>query len=196
MDNTNYSIVIATANLGKLKDFRNILSNLPLTILSPPNGFDVKETGKTFAENARLKALACAELTGKWALADDSGLNVDALNGAPGVHSARYASTDEGRIRKLLNELNNFTNRRATFNAALCLASPNEILLEVQASCLGCISHSPRGKEGFGYDPIFEVEGTGLTFAEMSKYQKSIYSHRGKALILLIPGLKNLLGLN
>ena len=190
------SLVIATRNEGKFKEFSSLLSSFPLNILTPPNGFEVEETGNDFKENARLKAFGCSQLSGKWSLADDSGLSVDALNGAPGVHSARYASTNQVRIEKLLKELNACGNRKATFTAALCIASPDEILLEVEGRCEGFISQFPRGKEGFGYDPIFVVKETGLTFAEMSKYQKSIYGHRGKAFKLLIPSLKNILKLN
>ena len=195
-NHNNYSLIIASGNLGKVKEFNNLLAELPLNIFPPPNEFEVEETGKSFMENAHLKALECSQLTNQWALADDSGLSVDALNGAPGIHSARYASTDQERINKLLKELNNSENRRATFTAAICLASPEQVLLQVEAKCEGFITYSPRGEEGFGYDPIFEVKGIGLTFAEMTKDQKKIYGHRGKAFELLLPEFKNLLGLN
>tara|TARA_Y100001968_G_scaffold4095_1_gene3617 strand:- start:6186 stop:6779 length:594 start_codon:yes stop_codon:yes gene_type:complete len=192
----NSPLVIASGNLGKIKEFSDLFSELPLNILAPPNGFEVKETGKTFMQNARLKALGCAELSGECSIADDSGLSVHVLKGAPGINSARYAATDQERIEKILKELDGCSNRKATFTSALCIASSQEVLLEVEAHCEGFISQYPRGNQGFGYDPIFEVEGIGLTFAEMSKEKKSLYGHRGKAFKLLMPELRNILGLS
>ena len=188
------SLVLASNNQGKISEFRKLLSHLPLKIIGKPKEIDVAETGVTFIENARLKAIEVAEFTGQWALADDSGLCVDALGGAPGVHSARYASHDEGRINRLLEELKSAEKRTAYFSSAICIAGPGRrILLEVEAQCMGNITHSPRGKNGFGYDPIFEVGGVGYTFAEMSIDQKKLFSHRGKAFSLLEPRLKILL---
>ena len=196
-NNSNGSVlVIASSNLGKIKEFRQLLSPFPLTILGQPEKIHVEETGQTFADNARLKALAVAHETGAWSLADDSGLSVNALNGAPGVHSARYANSDEDRVFRLLREMKAINNRSAYFSSALCIASPNnEILLEVEGKCEGLIVKSPRGVNGFGYDPIFEVLNTGLTFSEMETEKKQALSHRGMAFKLLLPGLKKLLRL-
>ena len=159
-----------------------------------PQGLEVEETGTTFAANARIKACAVAAATGEWALADDSGLSVDALDGAPGVHSARYAPTDPERIARLLKALNGSDQRQAYFCAALCVAAPDgTILLEVEGRCDGLITAAPRGDQGFGYDPIFEVAGTGRTFAEMPLAEKKQHGHRGKAFSLLEPKLRQLL---
>ncbi len=193
-DSPEISLVVASHNSGKIKEFRQLLSSYPVNVICQPEGFNVEETGKTFAENARLKALSVARLTGEWSLADDSGLSVKALAGAPGVYSARYAKTDEERIQRLLREMEPFEDRTAFFSCALCIASPNqEILLEVEGKCEGLIARAPRGKEGFGYDPIFEVIKTGLTYAELGREEKQFMSHRGRAFSLLEPGIKRLL---
>ena len=187
-------LVIASGNAGKVREFRDLLQHLPLELKPQPEGMEVEETGLTFIENARLKALAVASASGTWALADDSGLSVNALGGAPGVHSARYAPTDSERIARLLRELGDGLDRRAEFRAALCLADPaGQILLEVEGCCAGVITDAPRGDSGFGYDPIFEVEGTTLTFAEMEPEQKQKVGHRGRAFALLQPQLDKLL---
>ena len=188
------SLVIASGNSGKVREFEGLLSGLPLTVKAQPEGLDVEETGSTFTANARIKALAVAAETGEWALADDSGLSVDALDGAPGVHSARYAPSDPERIARLLQALESEDNRTARFCAALCVAAPDgRLLLEVEGECKGWITRSPRGDQGFGYDPIFEVEGTQKTFAEMSLQEKKFHGHRGRAFALLEPGLQQLL---
>ena len=187
-------LVIASGNAGKVREFRDLLQHLPLELKPQPDGMEVEETGLTFIENARLKALAVASASGAWALADDSGLSVNALGGAPGVHSARYAPTDSERIARLLRELGDGLDRRAEFRAALCLADrAGQILLEVEGCCAGVITAAPRGDSGFGYDPIFEVEGTTLTFAEMEPEQKQKVGHRGRAFALLQPQLDKLL---
>ena len=187
-------LVIASGNAGKVREFRDLLQHLPLELKPQPDGMEVEETGLTFIENARLKALAVASASGAWALADDSGLSVNALGGAPGVHSARYAPTDSERIARLLRELGDGLDRRAEFRAALCLADPaGQILLEVEGCCAGVITDAPRGDSGFGYDPVFEVEGTTLTFAEMEPEQKQKVGHRGRAFALLQPQLDKLL---
>ena len=121
----NRVLVIASGNQGKILEFQGLLSGLPLQVEPQPEGLDVEETGITFAENARIKALAVAQATGHWALADDSGLSVSALSGAPGVHSARYAPTDAARIEKLLAALLHCNERSAYFSAALCVAEPS-----------------------------------------------------------------------
>jgi len=188
---TSRKIVIASGNPGKVKEFKLFLSSLPVKIISQPNGFKVEETGASFVENARIKALSAADFTGDLALADDSGLTVEALNGAPGIHSARYAKTDLERVKRLLRELAPFKNRNASFHAALCFASSDDgVLIEVEGVCKGSISKIPRGDGGFGYDPIFQVQETELTFAEMGVDRKKELSHRGAAFKLLMPQLK------
>jgi XTP/dITP diphosphohydrolase len=187
-------LVIASSNAGKVREFDHLLAALHLEIRPQPEGLEVEETGATFAENARLKATAVARATGCWALADDSGLSVSALGGAPGVHSARYATTDEARIGRLLRELAGAGDRSAQFTAALAVADPSgAIRLEVEGICPGVILEETRGRGGFGYDPVFFVPETGLTYAEMDKELKGRIGHRGKAFALLAPQLQTLL---
>ncbi len=174
-------LVIASNNSGKVLEFRKYLAEFPVQILLQEAGLEIEETGKSFAENSRIKSLAVSKLTNCLTLADDSGLCVSALGGAPGVLSARYAPTDFERIRRLLTEMKDSKDRSAFFSAALCLSSPEGVLIEVEGRCNGAITNSPRGQGGFGYDPVFEVEGTGLTFAEMTIETKRKYGHRGKA---------------
>ena len=188
------TLVIASGNAGKIREFQGLLQHLPLDVQPQPEGMDVEETGSTFAANARIKAKAVATTTGHWALADDSGLSVNALGGAPGVHSARYAPTDPERINKLLSALSKTSERDAQFCAALCVAAPDgSVLIEVEGRCDGRITTLPRGEGGFGYDPIFEVRGTDLTFAEMPLSDKKAHGHRGRAFALLEPRLRALL---
>jgi XTP/dITP diphosphohydrolase len=195
------TLVIASGNAGKVREFGELLADLGLETRPQPEGLDVEETGKTFAENARLKAAAVARATGCWALADDSGLSVDALGGAPGVHSARYADSDSARIERLLQELSESgahtpASRSAHFTAALALANPEgEIVLEVEGLCPGQILEAPRGEGGFGYDPVFFVPEAGLTFAEMPHSQKAELGHRGRAFAALKPKLQTVLNL-
>ena len=187
-------LVIASGNKGKIHEFQGLLSTLPLRVEAQPEGLDIEETGETFQANARIKAQAVARLTGHWALADDSGLSVTALQGAPGVHSSRYAPTDAERIAKLLAAMDGHQERSAEFRAALCIAAPDgNVLLEVEGCCEGLITAAPRGDQGFGYDPIFEVSNTGRTFAEMPLAEKKRYGHRGRAFALLKKPLQDLL---
>ena len=190
-------LVIASGNAGKVREFSHLLAALDLEIRPQPPGLEVEETGSTFAENARLKATAVAKATGHWALADDSGLCVDALGGAPGVHSARYAESDRARISRLLVELaaaNGCTdpepgqgNRRAQFVAALAVADPSgAIQLEVEGHCPGEILTGPRGEGGFGYDPVFVPQGGALTISQLDELAKNQASHRGQALQSLL----------
>ena len=193
-------LVIASGNAGKVREFAALLADLPLEVRPQPEGLEVEETGATFAENARLKAEAVARSTGCWALADDSGLAVDALGGAPGVLSARYAPSDAERIARLLTELeaagaSEAHRRGAAFIAALALADPSGMVrLAVEGRCEGRIIKAPRGVGGFGYDPVFLVPELGLTFAEMDKATKGRVGHRGRAFALLEPELRQLLG--
>ena len=155
------TLVIASGNAGKVREFGQLLEGLGLNTQPQPEGIEVEETGDTFAANARLKAEAVAQATGQWALADDSGLSVDALGGAPGVHSSRYAATDTARIERLLQELNaagadDPSSRSARFTAALALADPSgQVVLAVEGHCPGQILTRSRGDGGFGYDPVF-----------------------------------------
>ena len=188
------TLVIASGNAGKIREFDQLLAPLGFTIEPMPAGLDIEETGTTFAENARLKAVAVAQATGHWALADDSGLSVTALGGAPGVQSARYAASDAARIARLLRELAGTVDRSARFSAALAVAAPDgTVPLEVEGHCPGLILEAPRGEGGFGYDPVFFVPEAGLTFAEMDKALKGRLGHRGRAFSLLAPRLEQLL---
>ncbi len=193
-------LVIASGNAGKVREFAALLAALPLQVRPQPPGLEVEETGSTFAENARIKAIAVARATGAWALADDSGLSVEALGGAPGIHSARYAPTDAARIDRLLTELDQAlavdpsAGRSARFVAALALAAPDgQVLLEVEGQCVGEILPAAQGAGGFGYDPVFLVPELGLSFAELDRETKGRVSHRGQAFALLEPGLRSLL---
>ncbi|MEB3266628.1 MAG: RdgB/HAM1 family non-canonical purine NTP pyrophosphatase [Cyanobacteriota bacterium] len=193
-------LVIASGNAGKVREFTALLAGLPLVVRAQPQGLEVEETGATFAENARLKAMGVAQATGCWALADDSGLAVAALGGAPGVRSARYAPSDGERIARLLAELTAVgalepPQRGAAFVAALAVADPSgAVVLEVEGRCEGVIAAAPRGSGGFGYDPVFLVPELGLSFAEIDRATKARVGHRGRAFALLEPRLRALLG--
>ena len=189
----NFPLVIASGNKGKIGEFKKLLDDFPIDLLTQPVGFEIEETGSTFMENARIKAIAVSQATGNLSLADDSGLSVESLGGAPGIYSSRYANSDEERIEKLLAELKPFQNRKAKFECALCIASGGKAMIEVSGFCEGLITLSPRGKNGFGYDPIFEVSGLGETYAEMDHKKKKDIGHRGNAFKLLIPELRKLL---
>ncbi len=186
-------LVVATGNPGKLTEMQEYLTDLPWQLELKPEELDIEETGTTFVANARLKASQVAKALGKWSIADDSGLAVDALNGAPGLYSSRYGKTDEDRINRLLKELGDTENRQAKFVCAIAIANPNgDIVLETEGVCPGEILTSPRGNGGFGYDPIFYVPAQKQTFAEMSSQTKGKISHRGIAFEQLMPDLKKL----
>ncbi len=186
-------LVVATGNAGKLGEIQEYLTGLPWELELKPREMDINETGTTFIANARLKALEVAKALGQWSIADDSGLAVDALNGAPGLYSARYGKTDTDRINRLLRELGETDNRQAKFVCAIAISNPEgKIVLETEGICLGEILKSPRGAGGFGYDPIFYVPSQQQTFAEMSLERKSRISHRGVAFAQLMPDLEQL----
>jgi XTP/dITP diphosphohydrolase len=196
-------LVIASGNAGKVREFARLLVRMGLDISPMPQDLEVEETGATFAENACLKAVAVAQATGCWALADDSGLEVAALGGAPGVQSARYAATDRARIERLLKDLARAEqdarkeqregDRRARFVAALALADPRgQVVVEVEGVCEGTILPAPLGEGGFGYDPVFWVEEAGQSFAQMDPAVKARFSHRGRAFQALKPRLQDL----
>ena len=187
------TVVVATGNPGKLAELKDYLQVLNWTLALKPQEIEVEETGETFIENARLKASEVAIATKSWAIADDSGLSVMALNGAPGVYSARYGDSDADRINRVLRELSDETDRRAEFVCAIALARPDgSIVLETEGRCPGSILTEGQGAGGFGYDPIFYVQTQGKTFAEMSDQEKERYSHRGIAFDQLMPKLKTL----
>ncbi|MBE9208194.1 RdgB/HAM1 family non-canonical purine NTP pyrophosphatase [Nostoc sp. LEGE 06077] len=187
-------LVVATSNAGKLREMQAYLANSGWELTLKPEELEVEETGETFAANACLKASEVAKATGEWAIADDSGLEVDALNGIPGVYSARYGKTDAERISRLLTELGNESNRQAQFVCAVAIARPDgEIVLQCEGICRGEILHAARGDGGFGYDPVFYVPEKQLTFAQMSPEVKKSVSHRGNAFAVLIPQLSTIL---
>jgi len=186
-------VVVATGNPGKLTEMNGYLADLGWELMLKPDHIDVDETGSTFLENARLKASVVAKAMGNWAIADDSGLAVDALNGAPGLYSARYGNSDPDRINRLLRELGDTSGRRAQFICAIALARPDgTIALETEGECPGEIARAPRGDGGFGYDPIFYVPAVDKTFAELSRSEKDRLSHRGVAFAQLLPQLRAL----
>ena len=182
------TLVIATGNPGKTAEIRDLLRGFPINIKSlidfgplPP----VVEDGATFDENAYKKASFVSKILGLPALADDSGLVVEALGGAPGVYSARYAgetATDTQRYTKLLEEMQGHTNRQAAFECVISLAVPTGAALTYEGSCEGLIAANPSGNGGFGYDPVFYYPPLKKTFGELSREEKSRISHRGKAL--------------
>ncbi|WP_407887327.1 XTP/dITP diphosphatase [Levilactobacillus sp. N40-8-2] len=191
MENT---IVIATNNAGKAREFRAIFEPKGLTVKTLadfPNLKQVVETGTTFTENATLKATAVAHETQLPVLADDSGLMVDALNGEPGIYSARYAGDhdDAKNNEKLLANLEGVpaTNRGAAFHTALVLIKPDGKKLVATGEVRGEILTAPRGHDGFGYDPLFYVPEERLTFAEMGLATKNQHSHRAKAVVAMLP---------
>lgn len=187
-------LIVATGNPGKVKEMADLLAGTGWELAPKPDDFDVEETGDTFAANACLKASETALATGSWAVADDSGLAVDALNGAPGVYSARYGKTDADRINRLLQELGDITQRSAQFVCVIAVARPDgTIALQAEGVCPGEILHAPKGEGGFGYDPIFYVPEVGMTFAEMPHAKKQEISHRGRAFQALLPQLRELI---
>ncbi len=184
-------IVVATGNQGKLREIRNLLVELPIVLKSLADCTDVKmpvEEGKSFAENARQKAMAVLGKTGGWVLADDSGLVVPYLNGEPGIYSARYAGVDvDDRENNLylLAKLENIpvTQRRAWFVCVMVLAAPSGEIYQFEGRCEGRIATAMQGSEGFGYDPLFLLmPDFTKTMAEISLPEKQRISHRGKAL--------------
>jgi XTP/dITP diphosphohydrolase len=196
-------LLIATRNPGKLIEVREILSDLPITLKSLdafPHTTEVEEIGETFADNASIKAAAYARQTGEWTLSDDSGLEVDALGGAPGIYSARYAgesASDRERIELLLLNLARTADaqRRARFVCAVAISDPAGRVVNVsEGVCEGRIRESARGKLGFGYDPVFVPEGYEQTFGELSSEVKQAISHRARALAATRAFLLRLMG--
>lgn len=186
--NKPMTLVIATGNPGKTAEIRDMLEGFPVNIKNlsdfgpiPP----VEEDGETFDDNAYKKASFISKVLGLPALADDSGLVVEALGGAPGVYSARYAgenATDRQRCTKLLEEMKGMANRRAAFECVISIAVPPGAALTYEGRCEGIIAEKPAGENGFGYDPVFYYPPLKKTFAQLTRTEKSRVSHRGKAL--------------
>lgn len=188
-------LVIASGNPHKVAEIGAMLAVTELTVQQQPQGLEIEETGSTYAENARLKAETVARLTGQWALADDSGIEVDALDGAPGLYSARYAPSDPERVHRLLQELGDSLYRGGRFVTAMALADPTgRTVLESEGVCHGRILREPDGS-GAGYDPIFFVREAGCSYARMGSHLRDRLGSRGKAARALAPGLRQRLGL-
>ncbi len=197
-------LVIASTNVHKLREFRNILKPLSrfdlISLRDFPSYTPPEETGKTFEENAILKAEHAAKTLNRWVIADDSGLVVPALNGAPGVFSARYAgndATDLDNRKKLLEEIQHLMDddRQAFLECSIALASPEGLKKCVKGTCEGTLLTKDRGGSGFGYDPLFVKHGYNKSFAEIGEAVKNRISHRRKALDKLILSLESLLSL-
>jgi XTP/dITP diphosphohydrolase len=207
IQNSDVQIVISTTNPGKIGELRATLGEIVkwLSLSNFPKIEPVEESGQTFAENARLKALGYANQTGLWAIADDSGLVIDALGGAPGVNSARFSGEktvnekgdliDHRNIAKVLRLMQDIPpeKRSARFVCCLCLAAPCKVLLEAQGTIEGRILEREVGGNGFGYDPIFFVPSLNKTVAQMTSEEKNAISHRGNAIRKLKPKLLEIL---
>ena len=189
-------MVLASKNAHKLVEMKAILSQLGVDVVLESEvgvDVDVEETGTTFEENAYLKAHAVCEASGLPAIADDSGLCVDALNGAPGVYSARYGGPeldDVGRYKLLLENLRGQLDRRGKFVSGICCCFPNGDKVEARGECPGTIAYAPRGEGGFGYDPLFWSKDLGMTFAEADAESKNRVSHRAVAIRALLTRLE------
>ena len=190
-------LILASNNANKLREFRQLVEGLDIELLSQKEAgcnFEVDENGSTFEENAFLKASAVTKTTGLAAVADDSGLCVDALNGEPGIYSARYgaghASSDRERYEYLLEKLKNTTDRSARFVCCICCTFPDGRILTARGVCEGEILTAPKGSNGFGYDPVFRPLCSYKGMAELTSEEKNAISHRGNALRAFIPLLR------
>ena len=188
--------VLASHNRGKLAEMQKILGDLGVeVVLQSDLGLELEpeETGATFAENALIKARAVMEASGLPAIADDSGLCVDWLNGAPGVYSARYGGLDDDKARYtlLLQNMRGATDRAAHFHTSVVCCFPDGKVLQADGDCHGTIAFAPRGEGGFGYDPIFNVPSLRKTFAQLTAEEKNAISHRGNALRAFAAELKH-----
>ncbi len=188
-------LLLATNNAQKVRELRRLLGQLPLGLLTPADlglSLDVAEDGATYEANALAKARAVADASGLPALADDSGLEVDALGGRPGLHSARYGGsglTDEGRVALLLGEMADMPDRKrsARYRAVLAVAAPNGTEHTAEGWCEGTVARAPDGANGFGYDPVFFVPALGMTMARLTDEEKDAISHRGNAARAIAP---------
>ena len=190
-------LILASNNKNKLREFRQIVKDLPIELISQKEAgcdFEVEETGTTFEENAFLKASAVTNATGCTAVADDSGLCVDALNGEPGIYSARYGlgheASDTERYQYLLKKLEGIENRSARFVCCICCTFPDGRVLKSCGECEGEILLRPEGNGGFGYDPVFHPLCTEKGMAQLTPEEKNAISHRGNALRKFIPLLE------
>lgn len=194
-----FQLLIATSNKEKLCELKHLLSGVPVELLSLSDidcGVEVEETGATFAENAALKALSYAQIAGLSTIADDSGLEVEALDSRPGVLSARYGGSElpfDKKMAKLLDELAQYgdTNRKARFVCAMAIADKaGNIVHMSEGICSGTIANQPRGIHGFGYDPLFIPDGYEHTFGELDEAVKQKISHRARAFCKIMPFLR------
>ena len=193
-------LLLATNNQGKLEELRSLLNGLDLKLVTPADlglNLQVKETGESYRENAILKAAGFAKATNLWSLADDTGLEVEALDGAPGLYSARYApqpdATDKDRRLVLLQNLEEKSQPwKAVFRCVVALCGPDGSIITKDGACPGEIIPEERGEGGFGYDPIFLLEVLRLTMAELSLVDKNALSHRSRAVWKILPVLKEL----
>ena len=191
-------LIMASNNQKKLREMQRILVDMGVEVVPQREAgcdFEVEETGKTFAENAFLKAEAVVRATGLPAVADDSGLMVDALDGAPGIYSARFTGShedsDEARVQFLLQKLEGVADRSAKFVSSICCVFPNGDTLRTEGECPGEIIFAPRGQNGFGYDPVFRPRGFDRTMAELAPEEKDKISHRGAAMRKFREELRN-----
>ena len=189
-------LIFATSNPNKIKEVQSKFDyeKFSIKILPVPQPFEPVEDGETFLENSYIKAFEAAKKTGKIAFGDDTGLCVEALNGRPGIYSARYAQAGESKVEKLLNEMKNFKTleeRKAYFACAITLVTPDgEILFSYQSKFDGYIDFEPKGEHGFGYDPIFYIKESDKTLAELSLEEKNLISHRSLALKAFMDWIK------
>lgn len=187
-------IVVATANRHKVEEYRELLADQKVelkSLLDYPGFPGVEENGKTFRENAGIKALAACNYCDVPAFADDSGLEVEALGGAPGIYSARYAANDRECVARLLRELDGVTDRRARFVCAIAIAINGEVIETFEGCVNGRIIDAPRGENGFGYDPVFVPDGYEQTFGELAAEIKNKISHRAKAFAAALEFVEN-----
>jgi XTP/dITP diphosphohydrolase len=182
-------LILASNNKNKLREFRQLVADMDIELVGQRDAgcdFEVEETGATFEENAFLKCSAVTEATGEAAFADDSGLVVDALNGEPGVYSARYGlgheASDADRYNYLLNKMKDIDDRSARFVCCICCTMPNGDIIRSRGECEGYILRAPCGNGGFGYDPVFHPLCTDKGMGELTPDEKNAISHRGKAL--------------
>jgi len=178
-------LIIATNNKGKFREMKQALNGLPLEIVLLPAPLETKEGEESYWDNASRKAIEAVSRWGEISLADDSGLEIESLNGLPGLKSKRIGESDEERIRLILSLLEgkSWEERKALFRCVIAIATPDGILKKAEDIVRGFIAHEPKGKGGFGYDPIFFLPELGKTMAELSLEEKNRVSHRGKALI-------------
>ena len=183
-------IVLGTGNEHKVFEINEIVKAngyKDICFIPAPDGFNPIEDGASFEENSYIKSKTASLMTGMISMADDSGLCIDALNGAPGLYSARYAGTQKEKIERILAELDGVENRKAKFVCYMTLTDKNgNVLHKTIGECLGTIIKEPKGNNGFGYDPIFMPDGYDITLAEMSEAEKNSISHRGRALVRML----------